>query len=129
MLMKKGVLIAPASTYDACLPVKTGAQVAEDLGGRLLIRYLRRTEVNAFLSGNSARHWVTPTPLGSNELVTWLNLPDPLSKRCHLLLLRPEHIPEILGPRWVEGGLGIEYILPNGFPRAALVFGWALEVK
>jgi hypothetical protein len=128
MLLKK-TNIASSSTPDTALAVKTGAVVAEELSGRLLIRYLRRSEVGQYLYGNSARHFVTPTPYGSADCVTFLALPDPTVKRGHLLLLDPSKIEEISGPRWVEAGGGIEYLLPRGFPQAALAFRWELQLK
>lgn len=129
MLIKRGANIAASSTPDAMLAVKAGSAVAEELGGRYLIRYLRRSEVNQYLYGNAARHFVTPTPYAAADCVAYLALPDPTVKRGHLLLLDPSKIEEISGPRWVEAGRAIEYLLPRGFPQAALAFRWALELK
>jgi hypothetical protein len=45
------------------------------------------------------------------------------------MLLKPEEIADISGPRWVRFGGGIEYYLPTGFPAVALAFPWELEVR
>jgi hypothetical protein len=88
------------------------------------LRYLGRREIGLYTRGNAGIHWVTPTPYSSRDCATWLNLPAPDKLRTHVLLLNPVHIPRIAGPRRIEGGLGIEYMLPNGFPAKALVFTW-----
>jgi len=129
MLVRRGRSIATSSTPDATLEIKSGLEVADELGGRFLIRYLRRSEVSQYLYGNAARHFVTPTPYAAADCVAYLALPDPTVKRGHLLLLDPSKIDEIWGPRWVEAGRAIEYFLPHGFPQAALAFRWALELK
>jgi hypothetical protein len=129
MLHRRGTVIAASSTPDTMLPFKTGAAVADELGGRLLIRYLRRSEVSQYLYGNTARHFVTPTPYSSADCTGFLALPEPTVRRGHVLLLDPAKINEILGPRWVEAGQGIEYLLPHGFTQEALARSWALELK
>ena len=45
------------------------------------------------------------------------------------MLLKPEEITEVWGPRWIRFGGGIEYYLPRGFPAAALAFQWEMEVR
>jgi hypothetical protein len=85
--------------------------------------------VRQYLYGNGARHFVTPTPYSAADCVSFLALPEPTVRRGHLLLLDPGKIDEILGPRWVEAGQGIEYLLPHGFTQAALAFPWAVELK
>lgn len=49
----------------------------------------------------------------------WLALTPP--PRTHFLVLDPQQIPQIAGPRYVQMGGGVEYILPNGFPATAVV--------
>jgi hypothetical protein len=127
MLVRSGTSIAASNTPDTMLAVKTGAQVADELGGRFLIRYLRRSEVSQYLYGNTARHFVTPTPYSATDCVAYLALPEPTMRRGHLLLLDPMKIDEISGPRWVEAGRGIEYLLPRGFTQSALAFRWPLS--
>jgi hypothetical protein len=128
MLEAKGIPIADASVVESALPLKSGTEVALELSGRFLLRYLRRAEVNQYAFGSGNRHFVTPTAYAAEECAAWLRLPDPAVRRSHVLLLDASKIAEIRGPRWVEGGGGIEYILPSGFPQGALVTGWAMEV-
>jgi hypothetical protein len=120
MLVSRGVNISPGYTLDTALPVKTGAQVAVELGGRYLIRYVTRAQVGLFAGGSAGLHWVTPTPYSPTDTVKWLGLPAPLKPRTHALLLNPEKIPVILGPRRVHAAAGFEYLLPEGFPKLAL---------
>ena len=95
------------TSYGTCLPTKSGA----------------------YTSGTTNPQLVTPTPFAPEETVSWLALPSPRSPRPYVLLLKPEEIPDIWGPRWVRFGGGIEYHLPNGFPPTALAFTWELEVR
>jgi hypothetical protein len=129
MLEAKGISIAQSSVLETALPLKSGTQVATELSGRFLLRYLRRIEVGQYGYGSTNRHFVTPTAYSPEECATWLLLPEPNVRRTYVLLLDATRIPEIRGPRWVEGGGGIEYILPNGFPQSAIVNGWAMEVR
>jgi hypothetical protein len=124
MLRNSGVRIAESHVIDSALPRKSGSEVAQELGGRYLLRYLSRQQIGQYARGHGGIHWVTPTPYSSRDCMTWLNLPAPDKPRTHALLLDPERIPSIAGPRWIEGGLGIEYMLPDGFPAEALVFEW-----
>jgi hypothetical protein len=43
-------------------------------------------------------------------------------------LLKPWEIKDILGPRWIALGKGIEYLLPDGFPKEAVALGWELQL-
>ena len=129
MFLAQGVAVSASSIHDSKLPQKSGAEVFRELHGRPLIRYLRREDVGRYLLGDHNRHCVTPTPYTVDDMVSFLNLPDPLSDRTHCLLLNPARIPAILGPRHVHWGGGIEYILPQGFEQKDLLFAWALEVK
>lgn len=127
------VSIRPRTTPDAMLPQLNGPQVATHLGGRYLLRYLLPHQVGDVDSyaaqGSNRRHFVTPTPYAPGETVPWLALPKPAESRLYVMLLDPEKIDrEVLGPRWVRGGKGFEYLLPQGFPKEALVFQWALQV-
>ena len=128
MLLSRGISIAPSTTPDSELPSKSGKEVAAELGGRLLLRYLLASQIGIHSSGSSNRHFVTPTPYAPDDTVRCLALPSPSQKRDFVLLLFPEKISRILGPRWIRHGLGIEYILPNGFPLDALVFPWEVQI-
>lgn len=124
----RSVLIANRTIADKALEIKTGGQVASELGGRYLIRYVMRRQVGTFMNGTTSPQFVTPTPYASNDLVSWLALPAPLEPRPFALLLDPSRLGLIQGPRWVRLGRGIEYLLPQGFPKEALVFAWEVEV-
>ncbi len=123
-----GVQIAPASTPDKNLPERTGAEVAGHLAGRCLLHYLRPGWTNLYLDGTDSERWVTPTSYSPEEAISCLNLPRPEEPPLYCLLLDPSKIDVLGGPRWVDGGAGIEYHLPRGFSKEALVFGWALPV-
>jgi hypothetical protein len=129
MLVAHGVIIAASSVSNSALSKKTGAAVATELGDRYLLRYLLPHQVGAYAGGSTHSHWVTPTAFAPEETVSWLALPAPQNPRPYILLLKPDAIPSIWGPRWVRFGGGIEYYLPQGFPVAALAFPWELEVR
>lgn len=131
MLARHGIRIAPPGTPDTTLTSnpKPGSGVALELGGRYLLKYLLASQVSNFANLHlpsaptdfPGTHYVTPTPLAPEETVSWLALPAPDQPRPYVLLLKPELIPWICGPRWVRMGGGIEYILAQGFPLAAIV--------
>jgi hypothetical protein len=127
MIESRGNAIAPRLVPAAALPIRSGAEVAAELGDRLLVRYMLRNQVRRYSAGSTVEHFVTPTPLAASDLVSVLALPAPQSRRTFGLLLKPWAIPEIKGPRWVRGGTGIEYILPFGFPPEA-VLRWELKL-
>lgn len=102
---------------------RTGHDVATELGNRYLLKYLvdsdaalfvpgRENDLDDFLQKN--RHYVTPTPYSPEEAASWLVVPSPHLPRRYVLLLDPENIQEIWGPRWIRMGGGIEYIVPKG---------------
>jgi hypothetical protein len=124
----RGVQIAASTTKDEDLPRKSGTEVADELGGRYLVRYLLSHQLGRYLKGSPEKHFVTPTSYKPDEAVTWLALPLPGEPRPYVILLKPEPLTEVRGPRWVNLGGGIEYILPNGFPDAALVMPWELRI-
>jgi hypothetical protein len=113
-------VISPAHTPISALPLKTGLDVSKELGGRYLLRYLLPHQVTLFSAGATALQYATPTPYSSTETLHWLALPGTLP-RDYVLLLDPSLIPWIRGPRRVRLAYGIEYILPGGFPRSAIV--------
>ena len=129
MIEGRGGTIAARSIADAALPPRSGADVAAELQGRFLVRYMLRSQVGDYGGGSTDKHWVTPTPLCTREIPSFLTIPNPLGRRTHAMLLDPAAITEILGPRWVRGGTGIEYLLPKGVPAAAVLFGWEIEVR
>jgi hypothetical protein len=122
------VAIAARPTPDDQLPRKSGRQVSDELGGRYLLRYVLPHQVGLFRNGSPDMHWATPTPYSADETVQWLALPTPAQPRLFVMLLEPAQIAEVWGPRWVRFGKGIEYLLPNGFSRSALVFAWEVSI-
>jgi len=122
------VRIADSVTPDDFLPMRLGREIALELGGRYLLRYMLSHQVGQYALGSQDRHFVTPTAYSPEDAVSWLYLPKPSEKRPFVMLLNPAKIPYVRGPRWVRLGNGIEYILPRGFPREAVVAGWELEV-
>lgn len=128
MLLNRGVSIASSATPDSALPSKTGATVANELCGRLLLRYLLSTQIGSLHGGSTRLQFVTPTPLAPRDTVAVLALPAVSSPRNYVVLLDPMKIPVIQGPRWVKAGSGIEYLLPGAFPQAALIIPWEVQV-
>jgi hypothetical protein len=131
MLDGLGVNIAPASELDTSLPRQTGLEFAAFIA-RLLIRYLRNHQVGLLTSGSSRPQWVTLTPYSGPETISWLALPVPRDAPTHALLLNPARMGSypIDGPRWVRLGGGVEFLLPMGFPSAAISPpGWELELR
>ena len=127
-LERAGVTIAARITLDKDLPIRQGHEVAQELGGRLLVRYMLRDQVRWFGAGSTNRHCVTPTPLARKDTVPVLALPVPDKGRPFAMLLNPADVAEIQGPRWIRGGSGIEYVLPNGFPSSAVLVGWPIQI-
>ncbi len=113
---------------------KTGRQVAEEIGGRYLLRYVLPEQVGRFASGSDIQHYVTPTPYAPEETISYLALPVPRQPRTHVLVLDPARIEYICGPQRIAGAPGIQYILPVGFSQDAIVGAgagahWELEVR
>jgi hypothetical protein len=119
--VKRRVAIAPAALPAQRLPRRTGGDVADELCGRYLIRYVTPAQVGLFVHGSSARCWVSPTAYAPEDAVIYLALTQPNIPRDHALLLDPMRIPVILGPQWALSPGGIQYVLPEGFPEDAIV--------
>lgn len=128
MLLSNGVYIYPSTTPDVELPSKKGGEIHRELGGRLLLRYILPHQAGLFCDGSEERHFVCPTPYPPSDTVWALALPKPEGERRHVMVLKPEHIEVICGPRWVDYGVGIEYILPKGFKKEALAMHWEVEI-
>lgn len=135
LLHAKGVQVEDAWMPIAALPSKTGVEVASELGGRFLLRYLLQYQVGNFSSGSASLHYVTPTPYSPEETISYLALPSPTTPRTHVMVLDPSKIPTLLGPQRIRGAPGIQYILPLGFPVDAIVVpgvlgaSWEIEVR
>lgn len=121
MLTGRGIRIVDPDNGAQMPEPRAGTLVAGELCGGLLVRYLRTKQVGLYRDGASEVTYVTPTAYTATEAIEWLYLPDPLVPRTHALLLNPERVPWIQGPMWVAGRGGIQYVLPQGFPREAIV--------
>jgi hypothetical protein len=113
------------------LPVKSGDEVFNELGGRQLLRYVDVYAVHEPMGGRAGRAtWVTPTPLSTDDVDHYLDLPAPEKFRTHVVRLDPRLIPTIAGPQWVGLGMGIQYLLPDGYSTNAVLYpGWAHKVR
>jgi hypothetical protein len=113
------------------LPSKTGDEVFKELGGRQLLRYVDQYSVHEPVGGRvGIPTWVTPTPLSPDEVDHYLDLPAPEKARTHVVRIDPRLVHTIQGPQWVGIGMGIQYLLPEGYgPEAVLHPGWAHEVR
>jgi hypothetical protein len=136
MLTANGAVILPELVAtSAPLPQRPGAEVARELGGRKLLRYLTDAQLGRFRDGTTRQTFVTPTPYTPEEASHWLVLPDPWIPRRHILILDPARIPWIQGAVWVAATNGLQYILPQGFPADAIIVPgapgarWEVEVQ
>src|SRR3954447_25306557 len=87
------VAISPLNTPDNVLTIRPGQAVANDLGGRFLVRYLRPNQLNWFNNGTDWNQWVTPTAYAPEEAGPWLALPVNQGNPTHALLLDPRPLP------------------------------------
>jgi hypothetical protein len=126
--MQMLVSIAAETTPTANLPIRTGTEVAIELNGRALLRYVDRW--SAHESGRTIETFACPTPYTPSEVMRFLAPPRPDLLRDYVLFLDPKEIVVIRGPRWCNLGGGIEYVLPDGYPETAIIGpGWAVEVE
>jgi uncharacterized protein len=99
------------------MPIRSGAEVADELAGRMRLRYVEEQHP---LSALGRRVWLTPTPLGVAGAAVILHLPNQVAQRHWVLVIDPAQVTEIQGPRRITSGQGIEYYLPHGYPDGAL---------
>lgn len=133
MLSRNGVVVSDATVPDSDLP--ECSDLAEQLSGRFLIKYLRSDSLNRYsnasgLSHFPGKHFITPTVLCADTVVSSLNLPTYLVKPKFALVLDPSKL-HAHGPRKVRGGNGaVEYLLMDGFAADAIVPPpWPREIK
>jgi hypothetical protein len=127
MLAQRPAIVYPSHTPLLGMPTRPGSDVAAELGGRYLLRYLIRKQYRQFTTGSTSLQFVTPTPYSPTEVTSWLALPTP-ARREFVLFLDPMHLSNIRGPRRVLLGGGLEYLLASGFPATAIVVGWPIPV-
>ncbi len=123
------VRICSRITRDEDLPRKTGQDVALELGCRYLLRYVMSHQVGEFTGGSAVKHWVTPTPVCTGGDGSVAVSPQPRRQPVACNAAGPGKDPVDTGPPLGRLGDGIEYILPDGFPREAVVGGWEMEVQ
>lgn len=121
--------IATRGTPTDALPVRSGFDVAmNDLKGRAFMRYVPSDLAHEDRDGTPT--FVSPTPYAPSDLIAYLALPAPHLRRDFVILIDPELVEQVQGPRWCELGSGIEYVLPNGYQqRAVLKPGWAVQLR
>ncbi len=122
--------VAEEDTPIDALREISGNDAFVEIGRRGLLRYLRNDQKGSLTGGSNRLQYVTPTPYTPEEASRWLALMWPWVLRRYVLVLDPRKIDRpIRGPRVISGGFGIEYILPKGFPAAAIANpGYDLEV-
>ncbi len=62
MLTRRPAIVYPAHTPLSAIPARTGSDIAAELGGRYLLRYLIRKQYRQFTTGSTSLQFVTPTP-------------------------------------------------------------------
>jgi hypothetical protein len=125
-MLNKG--IAPVGTPVDSLPVRPGSEVAAELGGRLLLRYVPFQLVHE--QYRDTMTFVCPTPYASEDLGSYLAMPNPTLLREFVIVLDPAKLDRIAGPRWCDLGQGIEYILTSGYtPDTIIAPGWAVRIR
>jgi hypothetical protein len=118
--------IASKVTTDAALPIRRGVDVAAELNGRMLVRYI----IDAHDPPRTTPTFVSPTAIATDELDAYFALPRPDLLREYAIFLDPLKIDDIQGPRWCSMGQGIEYILPRGYDTAAVLPpGWGVRIR
>lgn len=129
MLERRGVTIPSPIQARTLLSHRSGTEIAAELGGRCLLRYLVSSQIGLFAGGSDKACYTTPTAYSPEEAVRYLVLPRPETPRNHVLLLDPARVPLIMGPMWAAAGRGIQYVLPDGFPPEAIVVPGAVGVQ
>ena len=121
MLSRRGVRVGEPDDGANRPAPRPGMEIAQELAGRLLIRYLMPSQIGQFIDGSDRETFTTPTPYTAIEAIRWLNLPFANVPRAHGLTLDPRKVNWIIGPMYAVFGGGIQYILPEGFNRDAIV--------
>jgi len=129
MLLAKGLQIASEGVPDDQVPY--AKNLTAELCSRHLIKYVRQADLSHYsaLSGITffpGRHFVTPMAVAAADLQSALALP-PLPTPSGALLLNPAKLTLVRGPRRIAAGIGVEYIIDEGFTLDAIVIPqWAM---
>lgn len=135
-MLRSRTVIDPIGTDTGSL--RRVRDLVTELGGRLLLRYLLPEQVGELTRGTARPQCVTPTPYAPGETISWLGLPPASGPRTWVLLLDSHYLDDVRGPRWIQFGGGIEYVLPHGFSAEAVAdvapgprgsARWELEVR
>ena len=126
LMLKKS--IAPPLAPMIQLELRDGKDVAKELSGRVLLRYVGDRNVHE--RSHPGPTFVTPTPYSVDDLHAYLALPGPEKLRTHVVWLDPEKLKGVRGPRWCNLGSGIEYELTEGYTEEAILSpGWAVKIR
>src|SRR5580658_8680621 len=101
MLAHRPAFVHPSHTPFSAMPSRPGRDIAVELGGRYLLRYLLRKQYRQFTTGSSSPRFVTPTPYSPTEVISWLALPTP-ARREFVLFLDAVRLSDVRGPRRVH---------------------------
>jgi hypothetical protein len=127
-LTQLGTSVEPEGRLPSSLPVRAGGDVADEFGGRLLLRYVTDAQLGTFRLGSADACYATPTPYTPEEASRWLVLPAPQILRRHVLLLDPRQIETIQGPQW--GAESSTFSLTASRPRQSSFLGpWIASGK
>ena len=100
------------------MPMRSGKEVVAELAGRKLIRLAE----DQFESARKDKEtWLTVTPCCPKCAGKQFHLPKELTERNWAILINPAQIDEIQGPRRCVMGYGLEYYLPKGYAKEAMV--------
>lgn len=104
------------------IPIRTGPQIAAELAGRKLIRFAL-TQFDDYDKGgrDGKETWLTLTPACAQCSGVFFHLPRERVERHWAILVDPEKVGDIEGPRRCQMGYGFEYRLPHGYINAAWV--------
>jgi hypothetical protein len=117
------------NAQNAAMPMRNGRQVAAELAGRKLTR-LTMDQFESTRQGMET--WLTISPPCPKCAGKGLHLPKELTERNWAVVIDPAQIDEIQGPRRIVLGDGVEYYLPKGYGKNAILnyFGTYIgEVK
>jgi hypothetical protein len=125
-LQVRSAVIWPETADLDSMPLRTGAEVADELGGRLLVRYVTDQHVPPSMSAV----WTTTSAICAVCSGPILHLPAQVTHRHWVFIIDPAKVDAIKGPRRCIMGQGVEYILPNGYEAKALLPpGYGVRVR
>jgi hypothetical protein len=116
-----GISIAPSNHPIERLPEMSGWEFWNRTHHHLF-KYLTAGTLHLFNQGSKIPEWVAMSWYSSSkEAIDSLCLPNPEKPRKFVLVIDPRPITRIVGPRHVVLAVGVEFFLPQGIPREAVV--------